>query len=177
MMHRGVPSSMRTNRSNARSCEYNLEHKFAHPKHRTHYKFFVFIFFRNSSNRHTRTETTTGKQTTSRTAQALQLVTARRLTGHQTIARLLENSAKRRLARFGKQGRKPKLLLKLETSAREENVDLPTEAPISHTTEMKKKERAPKSKSKMQLAQARKARAQQRVKDALAASAARKNKK
>ena len=134
---------------------------------------FVLIFFRNASNRHTKTETPTGKRTTSRTAQALQVVTARHLTGHRTIARLLQSSAKRRLDRFGKQGRKPKLMVKWSNPTEQAVSILPGDAPKDVTANKKKERGSPKTKPPRQLAQERKARVQQRVKDALAASAGR----
>ena len=58
--------------------------------------------------------TKSGKLTTSRTAQALTSVTVQHLSGNPTIKRLIEKSVLKRLARFNKQGRRPKLVVKTE---------------------------------------------------------------
>ena len=72
------------------------------------------VSHRRESNRHTNVLTKSGKQTTSRTAQALTSVTAQQLSGHRTIKRLIEKSALKRFARFNKQGRRPKYVVKTE---------------------------------------------------------------
>ena len=61
--------------------------------------------------------TSKGTTTTSRTAQALVSVTARHLSRHKTIARLIQRSAARRMARLSFQGRKAKLMTKVEMTS------------------------------------------------------------
>ena len=67
---------------------------------------------RHQSNRRNVTETKSGGKTSSRTSQALTTVTARGLTEHVTVKRLIEKSARRRIARFSRQGRHAKLVEK-----------------------------------------------------------------
>jgi hypothetical protein len=59
-------------------------------------------------------ETKSGGKTSSRTSQALTTVTAKGLTGHVTVKRLIEKSARRRIARFTRQGRHAKLTEKVK---------------------------------------------------------------
>ena len=83
--------------------------------------------------------TSKGTKTTSRTAQALVSVTARHLTGHKTIARLVQRSAARRLARFNVQGRKAKLMEKVERQSEVSKLQATTSAPVGLKKGPKKK--------------------------------------
>ena len=108
--------SMRTNLSRPRYCKFFFAH-YASIQH-THSGAHVTTQRRRESNRHQKVLTKSGKQTTSRTAQALTSVTARHLSGHRTIQRMMERSALKRFARFNKQGRRPKFVVKAEMPSR-----------------------------------------------------------
>ena len=75
----------------------------------------VFVCLcRHQTNRRNVIETKSGGKTSSRTSQALTTVTAKGLSGHVTVKRLIEKSARRRIARFSRQGRRAKLMEKLK---------------------------------------------------------------
>ena len=76
----------------------------------------VCMCFRRGSNRHNALHTSKGTKTSTRVSQALVCVTARHLSGHKTVARMLEKSALRRLSRLSKQDRQAKLMTKVHST-------------------------------------------------------------
>jgi hypothetical protein len=121
---------------------------------------------RRGSNRHTSVVTSTGKTTTSRTAQALVSVTSAHLTSHVTIQRLLSKSAQRRSARFKLHGRRAKIVAKFSNP--HERV-APTPVTISPTSrkEIQVRVAVPKRQTVRDKQKSKRQRAQLRVENVL----------
>ena len=132
---------------------------------------------RKKSNRHTEMLTAKGKKTSTRVSQALVAVTARHLSGHKTIARLIEKSALTRLGRMSKQGRKAKIVMKvcnqtdaapvMETSGT-------SKEPMVHPKQAQRKSGQPKKLKVAKLAKNKKR--MERVQRAIAGAKQRKEK-
>ena len=101
--------SMRIKQLSEPCCEYEfVSQKILHV--------YAFLCGRRGSNRRRKDKTASGKKQTTRAVHALTRHHGPSFTKSGTIRRLIQLSATRRLRRFKKEGRKQRLLVKIETA-------------------------------------------------------------